>query len=66
VSFDLLFEVRKILEITRTEEEVEMMMYAVFDNYWLPNFNDLKKVKPQSVRNWAKIMPEMFLEKYKL
>jgi len=23
-----------------------MMMYAVFDNYWLPNFNDLQKVKP--------------------
>jgi len=57
VSFDLLFEVRKILEITRTEEEVELMMYAVFDNYWLPEFNDLSKVKPKSAINWAKIMP---------
>lgn len=42
----MLFEVRKILEISRTDQEVEMMMYAVFDNYWLPNFNDLRKVKP--------------------
>ena len=41
------------------------MMFAVFDNYWLPNFNDLSKVKPKTVKNWATIMPQMYLQKYK-
>ncbi len=57
VSFDLLFEIRNILGISRTDQEVEIMMFAVFDNYWLPNFNDLSKVKPKTVKNWATIMP---------